>query len=83
MSTWGPVHAGTPAGDFNTISLLDPPGGWIVTGHHPDMLNYVSPEDFTDPNPSDLVIGLLGRGNRDQDAHTLQIVHIEDKRPRS
>lgn len=78
MSTWGPVRAGSPAGDFNIISFPDPPGGWIVTGHHPDMLNYVSSEDFTDPNPSHLMIGLLGRGKRDQDAHSLKIVH--DKR---
>jgi hypothetical protein len=80
MSTWGPVKGGTSAGDFNVIALPDPPGGWIVTGHHPDMLNYVSLEDATGSNPSDLVIGLLGRANRDQDAHSLKIVHIEDKR---
>lgn len=83
MSTWGPVHAGSSAGDFNVTTLPDPPGGWIVTGHHPDMLNYVSPADFTDPNPSHLIVGLSGRANRDEDAHSLKIVHIEDKRPGS
>ncbi|SRR5258708_38497790 len=80
MSTWGPVKVATAAADFNVISLPDPPSGWIVTGHHPDMLNYVSPKDYSDPHPSDLAVGLLGRGNRDQDAHSLKIVHIEDQR---
>jgi hypothetical protein len=80
MSTWGPVKVGTAAADFDIISLPDPPGGWVVTGHHPDMLNYVSPEDSPDPNPSGLAIGLIGRGSRDQDAHSLKIAHIEDKR---
>ncbi|MDQ2714968.1 MAG: hypothetical protein M3Z08_08685 [Chloroflexota bacterium] len=80
MSTWGPVKVGTDAADFDVISLPDPPGGWIVTGHHPDMLNYVSPEDAPGPNPSDLVIGLSGRANRDQDARSLKILDIEDKR---
>lgn len=80
MATWGPVQVGTPSADFNVISLPNPPGGWVVTGHHPDMLNYVAPEDGDVPQPSDLVIGLIGRGTRDQDAHELRIVHIEDKR---
>jgi len=80
MSTWGPVKVGTAAADFNVISLPDPPGGWVVTGHHPDMLTYVSPADLADPDPSGLAIGLVGRGYRDQDAHSLKIVHVEDKR---
>ncbi|HEU5378033.1 MAG TPA: hypothetical protein VFV38_21640 [Ktedonobacteraceae bacterium] len=83
MSTWGPVKAGTASGDFNVISLPDPPGGWVVTGHHPDMLNYVSPADCSDASPSDLVVDLLGRGKRDQDAHALNIIHVEDSRSRT
>ncbi len=47
---------------------------------HPDMLNSVAPENYSGPRPSDLVIGLIGRGNRDQDAYDGRIVHIEDKR---
>jgi hypothetical protein len=53
-----------------------------VTGHHPDMLNYVSTRDYTDPIPSEMGIGLIGRDMRDWDAHTLNVVHIEDKRVR-
>lgn len=80
MSTWGTVIAGSAAADFNVISLPNPPGGWIVVGHHPDMINYIASEDLTAPDSSRLKIGLLGRENRDQDAHSLKIVHVEDKR---
>jgi hypothetical protein len=80
MSIWGPIHAGSASADFNVISLPNPPGGWVITGHHPDMLNYISPEEADTSNSSDLIIGLLGRAKRGQDAHSLKIVHIEDKR---
>ncbi len=79
MKEWGPVHAGSSAGDFSTIALEDYPG-WVVTGHHPDMLNYVSPEELATEAPSDLVVGLLGRSKRDQDGEDPQVVHVEDRR---
>lgn len=77
LREFGPVRAGGPAGDFNTIDL-DVAPGWVVTGHHPDVLNYIGPEDVGDPN--DLVVGLAGRAARDQDATVLTVIHIEDKR---
>ncbi|KKK17758.1 hypothetical protein ARAM_001342 [Aspergillus rambellii] len=81
LSTWGPVCAGTPAGDFNVIDLAEPCTGWVVTGHHPDVLNYVSPQDVTESSTlSDMQIGLLGRGYRDEDANSLNVVHVEDNR---
>ena len=84
MRRWGPVHAGSSAGDFATITLTDAPG-WVVTGHHPDMLTYVSPEEMGDKemgdeDASDLAVGLLGRSKRDQDGADLQVVHVEDRR---
>jgi hypothetical protein len=50
-----------------------------VTGHHPDILTYVSPDEVAEQN-NDLVIGLLGRSKRDQDAAELMIIHVEDNR---
>ncbi|KAL2823285.1 hypothetical protein BDW59DRAFT_148931 [Aspergillus cavernicola] len=79
LSTWGPVHAGSSAGDFNTIELDNPLSGWVVTGHHQDVLNYVFPENVKS-EPSSLVVGLLGRGNRERDADSRKIVHVEDNR---
>jgi hypothetical protein len=78
MKTYGPVHSGTPAGDFSVITLEDDPG-WVVTSHHPDILTYVSPDEVADQS-SDLVIGLLGRSKRDQDAAELTVIHVEDNR---
>lgn len=77
MQEYGPVHAGSPAGDFGTITL-DAVPGWVVYGHHPDMLTYVAPDDVTDP--SDLAVGLFGRGKRDTDGRDPQVVHVEDRR---
>ncbi|MFP3960921.1 hypothetical protein SMC26_01190 [Actinomadura fulvescens] len=78
LREYGPVEAGSPAADFGTIDLeVDP--GWVVYGHHNDVLNYVSPEEVE--APEDVVIGLLGRSKRDQDGHALTVVHVEDKRP--
>ncbi len=77
----GPVHVGTESADFAVIKLdKDPYPGWVVTGHHSDILNYVSPDEFKDDNPSDVAIGLLGRFYREEDGKSQKIVHIEDKR---
>lgn len=79
MKECGPVYPGSPAGDFSTIDLTNAPG-WAVTSHNNDILTYVDPEEVGDANPSDLVVGLIGRAKRDQDAHELEVIHIEDKR---
>ncbi|MEU4324553.1 hypothetical protein [Nonomuraea dietziae] len=77
LREFGPVHAGTPAGDFTTIGLDDAPG-WAVTCHHPDILTYVADDELE--TDDDLTVGLFGRGKRDQDGHELVVVHVEDKR---
>jgi hypothetical protein len=79
LREWGPVQAGTPAGDFATIKL--DAGGWAVTGHHNDILTYVGPDEFESEEPSDLLVGLLGRSRRAQDAEELRVIHVEDRRP--
>lgn len=78
MREWGPVHVGSPAGDFNVISLPDGLG-WVVTCHHNDILTYVSPDEM-EGEPGDLLVGLYGRSKRHQDSQDLQVIHIEDNR---
>ncbi|HEX8913444.1 MAG TPA: hypothetical protein VF796_13870 [Humisphaera sp.] len=78
LREWGPVHAGSSAGDFSVIHLSDHPG-WVVTSHHNDVLTYVAPDEVGD-EPSDLVIGLTGRSKRGQDAEELRVLHVEDRR---
>lgn len=76
----GIVHAGPSFGDFSVMKLDDFPG-WIVFGHHPDILNYVAEDAFEDnPSPMEVMVGLLGRQNRDTDAHELKVVHVNDQR---
>ncbi|ROO83705.1 hypothetical protein EDD29_1212 [Actinocorallia herbida] len=78
LREYGPVYGGTPAGDFGTITL-DPGPGWVVYGHHKDVLTYVGPDEVSDD--SDVRIGLTGRSKRDHDGHDLTVVHVEDERP--
>jgi N-glycosidase YbiA len=80
LEEWGPVHAGSPAGDFSVTRPLRAPG-WVVTCHHRDVLTYVAPEDV-EPGATDVVVGLAGRRFRDLDARALRIVHVHDARAR-
>jgi hypothetical protein len=75
LREWGPVHAGSSAGDFSVIELRDAPG-WVVTSHHPDVFTYVSPGDVG-PNASDLEVGFVGRSRRNLDAESLHVIHVE------
>jgi len=77
LKEWGPVVVGTPAGDFDVVALQDDPG-WVVTCHHPDILTYVGADEFPEgAELNDLIIGLLGRSRRHQDAEELEVVHVE------
>ena len=83
IAQYGPVYPGSSAGDFNVVYLEGYPG-WAVLGHHPDILNYVAPEevDETDvaKSPLDLYVGMLGRNQRDQDGRSPNIVYVHDPR---
>ncbi|WP_433290566.1 hypothetical protein ACQP2F_23215 [Actinoplanes sp. CA-030573] len=74
LREFGPVRTGTPAADFGTITLEETPG-WVVTGHHPDVLTFVSPDEVDQHDT--LVVGLTGRAKRDQDGRSLTVVHVE------
>lgn len=77
LRQYGPVHIGSPAADFGTITL-DSGLGFVVYGHHKDVLTFVRPDEVD--KPQDLTIGLFGRHKRDQDARHLQVIHVEDRR---
>jgi hypothetical protein len=75
LREWGPVQVGTDAGDFTVVELAEHPG-WVVTCHHPDILTYVDPEEVGE-GAAEIMIGLIGRSKRDQDAHELKVVQVE------
>lgn len=80
MREHGPVEIGGPAGDFSVIELEDE-AGWGVTFDHPDLLTLVLPNEINQA-PEELMIGLLGRSKRGDDAQSLHIAHVEDRRGR-
>jgi hypothetical protein len=79
MKEWGPVHAGSPAGDFGVIELPDGLG-WAVTGHHDDIQALVGPDEVSPEGADDMVIGMLGRSKRHEDSEGLVVIHVEDRR---
>lgn len=81
LKKWGKIFPGTSSADFQVIQL-DNDLGWIVTCHHPDILNHVELETevHQENAENNLIIGMIGRSCRDQDAQELQVIHIEDKR---
>jgi hypothetical protein len=79
LREFGPVHPGSSSGDFGTITLEDG-RGWVVTCHHDDILTFVGPDEV-DPDAQDVVVGLLGRFKREEDAEKLRVLHAEDMRP--
>ncbi|WP_238585087.1 hypothetical protein [Chryseobacterium sp. Leaf201] len=75
MKEFGPVFAGGPAGDFNTIHLTKTEG-WIVAGHGYGMYTYVSPSEMQNTSANDLEVGLFGRSKRDLDGKNPEIIYI-------
>ncbi len=77
LREFGPVHAGSSAGDFGVIDPEDVEG-WVVTGQHNDVLTYVGPDEPGDQ--SQIAVGLCGHSKRHRDGTELNVVHVEDGR---
>ncbi|MFF0228293.1 hypothetical protein [Streptomyces sp. NPDC004629] len=77
LREFGPVHAGSAAGDFGVIDVKDA-DGWVVTGHHQDVLTYVTPDEPS--GQETFAVGMCGRSKRHRDGTELHIVHVEDRR---
>ncbi len=75
LREYGPVSVGGPAGDFRVLELKGDEG-WLVTGHHPDVVTYVASDEPEEP--SHLAVGIHGRSKRDRDGTELHVVHVED-----
>jgi hypothetical protein len=75
LREFGPARVGGPAGDFRVLELHNGEG-WLVTGHHPDVVTFVPLDDPDDP--THLAVGILGRSRRDLDGTELHVVYVED-----
>ena len=69
----GPVHVGTPAGDFTPHRMTDD-FGWLVAFDHPSVMTRVPLDPGGGPN--ELTAGLIGRRLRAEDARILAVVHV-------
>jgi hypothetical protein len=78
MRQFGPVHIGSPAGDFG-VQQLNKTEGWSVSGHGYGMYTYVNPSELPSQNPNDNEIGLVGRDKRNRDGLNPVIMHINKK----
>jgi hypothetical protein len=78
MREYGPVHAGTPAGDFS-VTHLSRTDGWVVSGNYYGMYTYVSPSELKKAgvqNPSDVDVGLFGRRKRENDGKECRVIFV-------
>ena len=81
MKKYGSVYAGSPAGDFRVVKSVDL-DGWIVLYNHPDILNFVSPDELKLPDQIDentVAIGFSCINKRRLDAESLKILFIHEK----
>ena len=58
--------------------MFDAPSvkGRIVTAHCPVMFNIVLPS-LVDDMSNPMIVGLTGRGMRDQDSKSLEVIHVQ------
>ena len=79
LSGYGSMIGGTSSDDFSVLEL-DLVPGWVVGWHHPDILNFVAPDELFESLPKDMQAGLIGRQHRSDDAQQLKVVYIYDSR---
>jgi len=77
LAKFGDVNAGSASGDFSVLELEDLPG-WVVGGHHPDILNYVATDELLGGMAPSMQAGLIGRQHRSDDAEHPKVVYIYD-----
>ena len=77
LSAYGSVNAGSASGDFSVLEL-DEITGWVVGGHHPDILNYVAQDELVEGLPQSMQAGLIGRQHRSDDAERPKVVYVYD-----
>jgi hypothetical protein len=78
LREFGRAGDGSETGDFAATIPLDDGRGWLVAGHHSDIVTFVSREEV-EPGASDTVIGRMGRMKREQDTEQLRVIHVEEK----
>ena len=77
LSKYGPVTAGSEAGDFN-VSDIDDGESWLVSGWGPEMYTYVHKSELPEGNSESIMVGLRGREKRHLDSIDRKVIHINN-----
>ena len=78
LKEMGPVHVGSPSGDFG-VSILPDGGGWIISSHQYGLYTYVAPSEILSQEPSEIEIGNFGRKKRNEDGIEPVVIYINSK----
>ncbi|MHA1221365.1 MAG: hypothetical protein ACTSQB_06495, partial [Candidatus Heimdallarchaeota archaeon] len=84
MKEWGVVVPGTNLGDFSVEEWKEF-NGWMVHYAFDRMASFVFQEELPELDQentefSSITIGMLGREKRSNDARTLSLIYIEEKK---
>jgi hypothetical protein len=79
LREFGPVGDESAIGDFAATIPLPDGRGWLVAGHHSDIVTFVGRDEVA-PGTPDAAIGRLGRARRALDVEQLRVLHVEDNR---
>ena len=79
LREFGPVDDGSPIGAFAATIPLPDGRGWLVAGHHSDIVTFVGRDEVA-PDAPGAAIGQLGRSRRQRDVAHLRVLHVEDNR---
>jgi hypothetical protein len=78
LREFGRAGDGSAIGDFAATIPLDDGRGWLVAGHHSDIVTFVGRDEVV-PGTPHAAIGRLGRAKRERDTEQLRVLHVEEK----
>src|SRR5262245_23324461 len=78
LREFGPAGDASEIGDFAATIPLDDGRGWLVAGHHSDIVTFVGRDEVA-PGASDTAVGRIGKSKGEQDTEQLRVIHVEEK----
>jgi hypothetical protein len=78
LREFGRLGDGSAVGDFAATVPLGHGRGWLVGGHHSDIVTFVSRDEVAPGSPH-AAVGRLGRAKREKDTEQLRVLHVEEK----
>jgi hypothetical protein len=76
LGAYRSTAADAAAPEMGVVTPYETPG-WVVRGHDPNVLTYVSFEEAGGPDMKKEEVDRVGRAKLEKDAQTLKIIHVE------